>query len=263
MEPFLPIVTYLESINVAAYSPQILSTTFLSTSNFPTLRTISVSDFYLTNNYLQLMRFFGWNWIGAGFADDDIGQSGRYAFGQQKLGTVFFPCFYIYGGRITAGLTELASCLRNNTDVKVLLLWGDSPSVLNALNYFYDQGDMDYLSFVVNPIAAREMPYEFLRAPPSFLKGMLFLDENYDEVAGFESCMAKFLASELDMPPEANAFYEETFHCQLNPESDLPDCEGDSKGRTAPCKCAKNDVERLIRPYTVRDARFGPLSNCD
>lgn len=249
----LPMVKYMQSLKIASYSPRLLSSTFSSVVNFPNLRTITVSDAYLTQNYMQLMSFFGWSWVGAAFADDDVGQSGRYAFAELANQKVYFPCFYIIGAQNNAGLSALASCLNNYTDVQVLLIWGSSGSIVNTLNYLYESTNLTYLTFVVNPTAATSIPYRLIKSPPSFYQGMLYLDVNYDQEAGFASCVKDYFSGDVDLSEYPQALLEQTqaiLNCSLSASSGLPDCPESLEERTKPCKCLPEDYQLATRPYT-------------
>ena len=55
----LPITKYFQSLKLPSYSPSQLSLlTFSSPINFPNLRTIMVSDYYLTENYVSVDEIF-------------------------------------------------------------------------------------------------------------------------------------------------------------------------------------------------------------
>ncbi len=248
----LPMVKYMQSLRMANYSPRLLSSTFSSIANFLNLRTITVSDSYVVQNYMQLMSFFEWSWVGAAFADDDVGQSGRYAFAELANQKVYFPCFYIIGAQNNAGLSALASCLQNYTDVKVLLLWGSAGSVTNAFNYLYLATNLTYLTFVVNPTAATEIIYQTVKAPPSFYQGSLFLGVNYDQQSGFDSCVRSYFADfeswTKKYPQSLLSALGKTLNCGFN--DDLPDCPSNLEERNCLCKCSASDVSNLIRPYT-------------
>lgn len=248
----LPMVKYMQSLRMATYSPHFLSSTFSSVANFPNLRTITVSDDYITRNYMQLMSFFGWSWVGAAFADDDVGQSGRYSFAELANDQVYFPCFYIIGAQNNAGLKALASCLQNYTDVKVLLIWGAAVSVVNTFNYLYENTNLTDLTFVINPTAATEIVYQFIRAPVSFYQGTIFLSENYDQTGGFDDCIREYFKEPAKwtekFPPKLVDALTSEYHCSF--DDSLPDCPPDLLERDGSCKCLPKDFENTIRPYT-------------
>ena len=249
----LPMVKYLQSLKISNYSPRLLSSTFSSVANFPNLRTITVSDEYMTKNYMQLMAFFGWSWVGAAFADDDIGQSGRYAFAELANQKVYFPCFYIIGAQNNAGLSALASCLQNYTDVQVLLIWGSAGSIINTFNYLYEQTNLTTLTFVINPTAATEIIYEAVKAPPSFYQGTIFLSENYDQEAGFYDCVSEYFVNfdqlKTRFPTNIVDDLFTTLNCTI--DTTLPACPANFSERTYPCSCLTDDFKIYIRPYTM------------
>ena len=248
----LPITKYLQSLKIATYSPQQLSSTFSSTLNFPNLRTITVSDYYLTQNYVQLMKFFGWTWVAAAFADDDIGQSGRYSFAQSVDRGLNFPCFYIVGTQNDAGLSALTSCIQNYTDIKVLLLWGSTEAVQNSIRYLYANTNLTYLTFVINPTAAISVNFKFLAVPPDFYQGSIFLSENYDEETGFYDCIDRFLTDPSSATEAARQAYELEYGCILTNDPSLSICKSKIADKTeGKCKCFVDDFRDISRPYTV------------
>lgn len=244
---------FLQSYGISAYSPRQLSSTFSPLVAFPNLRTITVSDSYLTTNYLQLMKFFGWTWVGAAFASDDIGQSGRYAFSQSSDMGVFFPCFYIVGTQNVAGLTALANCLQNYTDIQVLMLWGSSESVINALNFFYEYKNLSYLTFILNPTSAITIPFVITPFPTSFVQGSIFLGGNYDENAGFYDCIERFIEDPSSFGPAAKSEYESTFKCTISVDESIQYCKFNplEQNPTEICRCRLDEYKYISKPYTV------------
>lgn len=248
----LPITKFLQSLRIATYSPRQLSSTFSSPINFPNLRTITVSDYYLTQNYVQLMKFFGWTWIAAAFADDDVGQSGRYSFAQFSNSGLNFPCFYIVGSQNDAGLNALSSCIQNNTDIKVLLLWGSAAVVADSIKYLYDKTNLTYLTYVMNPTAATGINFNVLKVPPIFYQGSIFLGENYDEDSGYYDCLDKFFTDPSSLNENARLAYEAEYNCVLTTDESLPRCEtvfNDKKD--VKCRCLIDDYRSISKPYTV------------
>lgn len=249
----LPITKYLQSLKIATYSPRQLSSTFSSPINFPNLRIITVSDYYLTQNYVQLLKFFGWTWIAAAFADDDIGQSGRYSFAQFSNSGLFFPCFYIVGTQNDAGLSALSTCIQNYTDIKVLLLWGSAGAVANSLSYLYENTNLTYLTFVINPTAAISINFNALPVPAEFYQGSIFLSENYDEDAGYYDCIERFLSDPFSGTEAARKAYEAEYGCILTDDPSIPICrEIRNDKNTGSCKCLIEDFELVSKPFTVR-----------
>lgn len=247
----LPVTKYLQSLRISTYSPRQLSSTFSSPVNFPNLRTITVSDYYLTENYVQLMKFFGWTWVAAAFADDDIGQSGRYSFAQFSNSGLYFPCFYIVGSQNDAGLNALSSCLRNNTDIQVLLLWGSSSVVANSIKYLYDKTNLTSLTFVINPTAAIGINFNALRVPPSFFQGSIFLGENYDEDAGFYDCLQRFFDNPDSFNQNARLAYEFEYNCILSTDDTIPKCNDEVNLDAKKCRCFVDLYRFISKPYTV------------
>jgi len=248
----LPMTKYLQSLKIATYSPRQLSSTFSSPVNFPNLRTITVSDYYLTENYVQLMKFFGWSWVAAAFADDDIGQSGRYSFAQFSNSGLYFPCFYIIGTQNNAGLSALSNCINNYTDIKVLLLWGSFSAVANAITFLYEQTNLTYLTFVINPTAAITINFNALPVPPTFYQGSIFLSENYDEDAGFYDCVGNFINDPKSLDDIAQKAYEKEYKCSISSDPNLPICNVVVADRASEsCKCDINLYRTLSKPYTV------------
>jgi hypothetical protein len=243
---------YLQSLKIATYSPRQLSSTFSSSLNFPNLRTITVSDYYLTENYVQLMKFFGWTWVAAAFADDDIGQSGRYSFAQFSNSGLYFPCFYIIGTQNNAGLGALSNCIKNYTDIKVLLLWGSFSAVSNAITFLYEKTDIDYLTFVINPTAAIEINFDILPIPTTFYQGSIFLSENYDEDAGFYDCLQNFITNPSSLDAIARNSYEAEYDCKITDDPGLPTCSLLPENRPSTgCRCDIDFYRTVSKPYTV------------
>lgn len=248
----LPITKYLQSLRIATYSPRQLSSTFSSPLNFPNLRTITVSDYYLTQNYVQLMKFFGWTWIAAAFADDDIGQSGRYSFAQFSDTGLYFPCFYIIGTQNDAGLSALSTCIQNYTDIQVLLIWGSTGAVANALTYLYEKTNLSYLTFVVNPTAAISINFNLFKVPASFYQGSIFLSENYDEESGFTECIDKFLNDPSSATAASRAAYEKEYNCILSNDPTIRICATTIPEQTGGnCRCLIERSGDISKPYTV------------
>lgn len=249
----LPVTKYFQSLKIASYSPNQLSSTFSSPINFPNLRTITVSDYYLTQNYVQLMKFFGWTWVAAAFADDDIGQSGRYSFAQFSDSGLFFPCFYIIGTQNDAGLSALTTCIQNYTDIKVLLLWGATGAVVNAINYLYEETNLTYLTFVMNPTAAININFNLFKVPTSFFQGSIFLSENYDEASGYTECIERFLNDPSALPAVARQAYETEYNCVLTNDKNVPLCKFKSREPDgATCRCDVEVFRYVSKPYTVK-----------
>lgn len=200
------------------------------------------------------MKFFGWTWVAAAFADDDIGQSGRYSFAQFSDDGLYFPCFYIIGTQNDAGLSALTTCIQNYTDIKVLLLWGGSSTVANAINYLYEQTNLTYLTFVINPTAAVSINFNLFEVPTSFFQGSIFLSENYDQDAGFYDCIEKFLNDASTLPPVAREVYENEFNCVLSKDESLPLCKTpkDNLDNKDKCRCLIEGYDFVSRPYTVK-----------
>lgn len=252
----LPITKYLQSLRIATYSPQQLSSTFSSSINFPNLRTITVSDYYLTQNYVQLIKFFGWTWIAAAFADDDIGQSGRYSFAQFANSGLNFPCFYIVSTQNEAGLSALSKCIQNYTDIKILLLWGSAEAVQNSIKYLYVNTNLTYLTFVINPTAAIAINFNLLAVPPDFYQGSIFLSENYDEETGFYDCIDRFLTDPSSSTQAVRQAFELEYGCILTDDPSLPTCKKIIADKAeGQCKCFIDDFEDISRPYTVSNKK--------
>ena len=198
------------------------------------------------------MKFFGWSWVAAAFADDDIGQSGRYSFAQFSDSGLYFPCFYIIGTQNDAGLSALSTCIQNDTDIKVLLLWGATGAVANAINYLHENTNLTYLTFVINPTAAVSINFNVLKVPTSFFQGSIFLSENYDEDAGYYDCISKFLDDPSKLPTAARQAYEVEYNCLLTNDKSVPFCRkitGDlDEGK---CRCLLEGFNYVSKPYTV------------
>ena len=198
------------------------------------------------------MKFFGWTWIAAAFADDDIGQSGRYSFAQFSDSGLYFPCFYIIGTQNDAGLSALSSCIQNYTDIKVLLVWGSTGSVANAISYLYENTNLTYLTFVINPTAAISINFNLFKVPTSFVKGAIFLSENYDEDAGYYDCIEKFLNNPSTLPTIARESYENEYNCVLTSDTSVPFCKGIfGSPDEGTCKCSIEGYKFVSKPYTV------------
>jgi hypothetical protein len=198
------------------------------------------------------MKFFGWTWVAAAFADDDIGQSGRYSFAQLSESGLDFPCFYIIGTQNNAGLSALSSCIQNYTDIKVLLLWGSKEAVQNSIRYLYSNTNLSYLTFVINPTAAVAVNFNILAVPSEFYQGSIFLSENYDEETGFYDCIERFLDDPSSASEAARKVYETEYGCVLTSDPNLPLCKNiindESNGK---CKCILDNFRDISRPYTV------------
>lgn len=248
----LPITKYLQSLKIATYSPRQLSSTFSSPLNFPNLRTITVSDYYLTQNYVQLMKFFGWTWVAAAFADDDVGQSGRYSFAQFSDSGLYFPCFYIVGTQNDAGLSALSACIQNYTDIKVLLLWGAAAVVESSISYLYEKTNLTYLTFVINPTAASAINFNLISVPVEFYQGTIFLSENYDEEAGFYDCIDKFINDPSAASETARKAYEDEYRCVITNDTSLKVCKSLIPDKNeGVCRCILNSYRDISKPYTV------------
>lgn len=202
---------------------------------------------------MQLMKFFGWTWVAAAFADDDIGQSGRYSFAQFSNSGLFFPCFYIVGTQNDAGLSALSTCIQNYTDIKVLLLWGSAGAVSNSLTYLYENTNLTYLTFVINPTAAISINFNAFPVPADFYQGLIFLSENYDEDAGFYDCIERFLNDPSSGTDAARKAYEAEYGCTLTDDASVPLCKeirnNENRGK---CRCIIDDYRLISKPYTVR-----------
>lgn len=198
------------------------------------------------------MKFFGWTWIAAAFADDDIGQSGRYSFAQFSDSGLNFPCFYIVGTQNNAGLSALSTCIQNYTDIKVLLLWGSTDAVQNSIKYLYTNTNLTYLTFVMNPTSAIAINFNVLAVPPEFYQGSIFLSENYDEDAGFYDCIDRFLTDPASSTEIARQSYEAEYNCVLTDDPNVPLCKSlipdPSEGK---CKCVIDNFRDVSRPFTV------------
>lgn len=198
------------------------------------------------------MKFFGWTWVAAAFADDDIGQSGRYSFAQFSDSGLDFPCFYIVGTQNNAGLSALSQCIYNYTDIQVLLLWGSGGAVINAFEYLYRQTNLSYLTFVVNPTAAASIDYNALDIPNNFFQGTVFLSENYDQDGGFYECIDEFLEDPSLMDSAAQQAYETYYNCTLSNDSSIPICSTNPRTRlTEVCRCDIEYYYKISKPYTV------------
>jgi len=247
----LPMVEYFESLRISNYNPRFLSSTFSSPINFSNLRTVTQSDAYVIKSYMQLMSFFGWSWVAAGFGDDDIGQTGRYTFAELANVDVFFPCYIIVGVLGNLGLGSLADCLRKYPDVKVLLLWGSSGSVFNVIRYLYEETDIDYLTFVVNTQAAKEFPKIAGKVPESFYRGMIFLDINYDPEP-YEQCMEEVFSPNSILEPWMQKYAEMEYECvfDISGASTLSECTGDRSKNNHQCRCSTAMLQAEKRPYS-------------
>lgn len=198
------------------------------------------------------MKFFGWTWVAAAFADDDIGQSGRYSFAQFSDSGLYFPCFYIIGTQNDAGLSALSTCIQNYTDIKVLLVWGATGAVANALSYLYEKTNLTYLTFVINPTAAISINFNLFKVPTSFIQGSIFLSENYDEESGYSDCIEKFLNDPSTLPSVAREAYESEYKCILDNTSKLPFCKTIKRAEgEGECKCFIEGYKYVSKPYTV------------
>lgn len=207
------------------------------------------------------MKFFGWTWVAAAFADDDIGQSGRYSFAQFSNSGLDFPCFYIVGTQNNAGLSALSQCIYNYTDIQVLLLWGSAGAVVNAYEYFYRNTNLSYLTFVMNPTAGASINYDSLSVPNNFFQGTIFLSENYDEDGGFYDCIDEFLENPNLMDGPAKLAYQSYYNCQLTTDESIPICSSDPKSRlTSSCRCDIEYINYLSKPYTVNYSILNALS---
>lgn len=203
------------------------------------------------------MKFFGWTWVAAAFADDDIGQSGRYSFAQFSDTGLFFPCFYIIGTQNDAGLSALTTCIQNYTDIKVLLLWGATGAVANAIEYLYDNTNLTYLTFVINPTAAININFNIFKVPTAFFQGSIFLSENYDEEAGYTECIERFLDDPSTLPTVAREAYEKEYNCVLTNDENIPFCKLQTNGDNGKtCKCLIESFKYVSKPYTVNTLKW-------
>lgn len=247
----LPMAEYLESLQISNYNARYLSSTFSSPTSFFNVRTVTQSDAYMIKSYAQLITFFGWSWIGAAFADDDVGQAGRYGFGGLTDDNLFFPCYIIVGFVDDAGLSTLASCLKQFPEVKVLLLWGSAQTSYNTIRYMYEETDITGLTFVLNTQAAKEFPKILGRVPASYYKGLLFLDINYDPKP-YEKCMETVFTDASVVPDWAITLAEKEYNCIFDTTgtSTLPECTSDSPSKNHNCRCSLAMLDSEKQPYS-------------
>ena len=199
------------------------------------------------------MKFFGLTCIEAAFADDDIGQSGRYSFAQFTDTGLEIPCFYIIGVQNNAGLNALTSCIQNYTDIQVLLIWGSTEAVQNSIKYLYENTNLTYLTFVINPSAAVGINYNILAVPSEFYQGTIFLSENYDEDAGFYDCIDRFINDPSSATEAARQSYEAEYGCVLTDDPNIPVCKGVVPDKSeGECKCILDDYRDFSKPFTVK-----------
>ena len=201
------------------------------------------------------MKFFGWTWIAAAFSNDDIGQSGRYAFTQftNSESGLYFPCFYIVGTQNEAVLNALTSCLHNNTNVRVLLLWGSTDYVVNSLTYLYTKTNITYLTFVINPNAAISINFNLFKVPASFYQGSIFLSENYDESTGYDDCINRFINDPSDFNENVRKLYEFEYGCVITKDKSIPFCKKPVPDKDeGQCRCLIEDFDYISKPYTVK-----------
>lgn len=197
------------------------------------------------------MKFFGWTWVAAAFADDDIGQSGRYSFAQFTDSGLYFPCFYIIGTQNDAGLSALSNCIKNYTDIQILLLWGAAPAIGSSIKYLYDNTNLTYLTFVINPTAAISIDFNILPVPTEFYQGSIFLSENYDQDTGFYDCLDRFVNDPSSASEVARKAYEKDYRCIIGDDS-LPRCKAVNPDKNeGKCKCLIEDYNTVSKPYTV------------
>ena len=148
----------------------------------------------------------------------------------------------------------MTSCIQNYTDIKILLLWGSASSVSNAINYLYESTNLTYLTFVINPTAAKAIGFKLASVPTNFYEGTIFLSENYDETGGFYDCVDRFLNGQSSYLVEARQKYENAFNCLLSNDTSIPVCPqavSTKKKTGSDCRCLIDNYKSISKPFTV------------
>lgn len=241
------------SIRMPILSYAAISGSFTDQFNFPTFFRLAPSDMAEARAMATACVYFNWSLITPIFTNDAYGQSGNLAFtAAANANRVSFTCGRTIRAGETNGIQNTNDCL-NSSDSNVVLLWMRTQfasQVLAAMNVPTNER----ITFMASDEWADIEDFNAFslnQFPSTFLEGTLGFSPALGNRQPYIDCASGYKPGNNDLP-FFDDFWEETFHCILDPNSDLPVCPpGNFMNRNVnvfTCKCNGNENLSQVPP---------------
>jgi hypothetical protein len=216
--------------------------------NFPTFFRLTPSDLAEARALATTCVYFNWSLITPIFTNDAYGQSGNLAFtAEANRNRVSFTCGRILRVGETNGIQNTNDCLSiSDSNVVLLYMLPQSASDVLAAMFVPTNQRITFLASDAWADIEDFRQFSLGRFPPSFLEGTLAFAPSLGNRQPYLDCAAGYKPGNNDIP-EFDSYWESTFHCTLDPDSNLPVCPpGSYRDRDVNfirCKC--NGSENL------------------
>ncbi|XP_035381387.1 extracellular calcium-sensing receptor-like [Electrophorus electricus] len=194
------------------------------------LRTIP-SDYHLSRAIAEMVRHFGWTWVGAIRRDDDYGNSGMAAFTEvaEQLGICLeysLPFFNTYSQGKVLGIIEQ---IKSSTS-RVIVGFVDAGDLEILLDAFFEHNIIGYQwvgteAWIVDPELAKMDKH-------SILQGAIGLAVPNIEVTGLKDFILELNRVKSAGSAIFTKYWETLFHCKYTIQNDSEDsslCTGEEE----------------------------------
>ncbi|XP_039618063.1 extracellular calcium-sensing receptor-like [Polypterus senegalus] len=225
--PVIGFTTALSPFNIPAISHG-ASCSCLSNKNlYPTFFRTIASDYYQSRALVQLVKHFGWTWVGAIRSDTDYGNYGMATFVQiaQKEGVCIEYSEAIYRTYPKEKFIKIVDIIKKSTS-KVIVAFVSFSDLEYLLNELFNQNVTGYQWIGTESwISARN---------PTFVKyykllsGAIGTAVSSAVIPGLQEFLLNVRPSNNPGNTGLNSFWEFLFNCSLSKQNnaDLPPCTG-------------------------------------
>jgi ABC-type branched-subunit amino acid transport system substrate-binding protein len=170
--------------------------------------------------------YFNWSLITPIYTTDAYGTSGSLAFSAAaNANRISFTCGRSIAPGTVQGITSTNSCLSSSFS-NIVLLYMSSSDAGNVLTAMYNSTSNQRLTFLASDAWADILDFSAFslgRFPSSFIEGTLGFVPQIGDQQPYVDCASAYQPGNNDLP-YFNQFWEQTFHCSLDPNSQLPGC---------------------------------------
>ncbi|XP_069753998.1 extracellular calcium-sensing receptor-like [Narcine bancroftii] len=215
--------------------------------DFPSFFRTIPSDYFQAKALAQLVKTFGWTWIGTVRSDNDYGNFGMQAFTEavQHLGVciAFSESFHRTHSR--ERLLQVINVIRASS-TKIVVAFID-PSDMSILLKEIARQNISGIQWVGSEawIATALLPPEENKR---FITGAIGVAVHQVNIPGFEDFLTRLHPSDYPGNPLVEEFWEKTFDCRLIMTEHIP---GNTTSASQPPQCTgRESLQTISNIYT-------------
>ncbi|XP_015225725.1 PREDICTED: extracellular calcium-sensing receptor-like [Cyprinodon variegatus] len=217
-------------------------------NEFPAFLRTMPSDFFQVEALVQLVKHFGWTWVGVIAGDDAYGRNGANIFANEV--TKFGVCIAFYEiipkNRQQTKILHIISRIRLSR-AKVILLFAVEQDAA-ALFDEVQRSDLTGIQWLASEAWSTAAVLSNSRKYHHILQGTVGFAIQRADIPGLQDFLLSVHLSKLDAHknPLLVSFWEEVFQCSLGAQTEYQEHEAESK---PPCS-GKEDLRSVTNIYS-------------